>query len=272
MPPSFFPPRSGRALAVAALALAVLTPQAMAGIGPDQAHSPNAEEIRTTYWVMLAVALVIGVVMLGGLLAAFRRYRESDAAATPPQTRAGRGVIGKVAVGLGAAATAIFVFGVVMTGGARSVEADASAKPIEINAVGMQWLWRYEYPVTESGASPGIATAFSYQELVVPVDTTIEINLTSIDVLHRWFVPALAGQLTAVPGEIAETSFRADEEGLFAGRSTEFSGTSYPAMRTWVRVVSQAEYERYLDGLAADLAAGRGAVAPDTEASPGEGA
>ena len=46
-----------------------------------------------------------------------------------------------------------------------------------------------------------------------------------------------------MPGEVVETSFRAEEEGVYEGQSTQFSGTAYPAMRAWVRVVSLDEYE-----------------------------
>ena len=57
-----------------------------------------------------------------------------------------------------------------------------------INAIGQQWLWRFEYP----GGEPGHRT-FSYDELVVPVDTAVVLNITSTDVIHSWCVPALGG-------------------------------------------------------------------------------
>ena len=55
-------------------------------------------------------------------------------------------------------------------------------------------------------------------------------------------------------------TFRADEEGLYEGQSTQFSGTSFPAMRAWVRVVSQEEYEQYVADLGENLAAAQQAV------------
>jgi heme/copper-type cytochrome/quinol oxidase subunit 2 len=156
---------------------------------------------------------------------------------------------------------AIFIFGVVMTGDAREAEADADAESLDIDVVGQQWLWRFEYPVQAGSASEGIATVFSYNELVVPVDTTVNLSIDSTDILHRWFIPALGGQVEAVPGEIAETSFRADSEGVYPGQSTRFSGTAYPAMRAWVRVVSADEYEQYVEELTADLQAAQEEVA-----------
>ena len=61
-------------------------------------------------------------------------------------------------------------------------------------------------------------------------------------------------------GEIVETSFRAEEEGVYEGQSTQFSGTAYPAMRAWVRVVSLDEYEQYVADLGEDLGAAQEAV------------
>jgi len=268
----------GRALAVATLALATLAAPAGAAIAPDAAHSPNAEEIRTTYWVMVAVASLIGVALLAGLLIAARRFRaRGDNPPEPRRLTAGRGVVGRVSAAFGALAVAIFVFGIVMTGDAREAEADDSADTLDIDVVGQQWLWRFEYPDSQSEA---IATVFSYNELVVPVDTTINLSIDSTDVIHRWFIPALGGQVQAVPGEITETSFRADEEGVYEGQSTQFSGTAFPAMRAWVRVVSQDEYEQYVAALAEDLTEAQREVAEEAaqaaqeaaEADPAEGA
>jgi cytochrome c oxidase subunit 2 len=64
--------------------------------------------------------------------------------------------------------------------------------------------------------------------------------------MHRWFIPALGGQVDAVPGKISETWFRADREGVYSGQSTFFAGAAYAVMRAWVRVVSPAAYERYV--------------------------
>lgn len=267
-------PKPGRVLAVAALALLALAAPAHAGIAPTEAHSPNAEEIRTTYWVMLVLITLLAAAAIGGLIAAYLRFRVRTHR-DPREARrlaAGRGTAARVAGGLGVLAAAIFAFGVVMNGRANDAVAEEGGEPLTIDVVGQQWLWRFEYPVqAPGGASEGIATVFSYNELVVPVDTPVELRIDSTDVLHRWFVPALGGQVQAVPGELTTTSFRADEEGVYAGQSTQFSGTAYPAMRAWVRVVSQDDYETYVDGLTDDLLAAQRAVA-EQAAAGAEGA
>jgi heme/copper-type cytochrome/quinol oxidase subunit 2 len=261
--PTFF-----SALGVAALAALALAQPALGAAAPDAAHSPNAEDMRLAYWVMLVVGIVLSLALAGGLLVAARRFRATETSPEPRRLTAGRGVIAKVGVALGAVSLAIFVFGVVVSSGVRDATAEEGAAELEIDAVAQQWLWRFEYPEQAEGTfSEGIATIFSYGELVVPVDTLVHLNIDSTDVLHSWFVPALGPQIWAVPGEIQETSFIADEEGLYEGQSTMFSGAAgYPVMRARVRVVSQAEYEDYIEQLNADLQEGQAAVQEEAQA------
>lgn len=288
-----------RSTAVALLVLGAFAVPAQASIlGPPQGHSPNADTIRTSYWVMLIVIALISVVALGALIAAVVRFQERRH--EPRRISAGRGAISKVAIGLGAISLAVFIFGVVMTDKSRNIEAsgsnglqasratfaqvgvdgvaavteaeaqaatdaagkntnatggDTPAGPLQINAIAQQWLWRFEYP----GGRQGQRT-FSYGELVVPVDTAVVLNITSTDVIHSWFVPALGGQVEAVPGLVSQTWFKADRTGVYSGNSTVFSGTNYPAMRAQVRVVTPTEYQDYLDQQSKDLAAAQKSV------------
>ena len=102
---------------------------------------------------------------------------------------------------------------------------------------------------------------------MVPVDTPVVLNITSTDVLHSWWVPQLGGQVQATPGDTVQTWFKADEVGRYSGRSTIFSGTSFPAMRAWVRVVTVPEYTAYLEQLQKDLTAAQGIISEDQKAS-----
>jgi cytochrome c oxidase subunit II len=249
-------------LSLAALAALVLATPASAAIAPDVAHSPNAEDQRTAYWVMLGLATLIGLGLGGGLLLAVSRFKSAGTGSEPRRLEAGRGVIAKIAGGLTLVVVGTFIFGVIVSNGVKEATAEEGVEELDINAVAQQWLWRFEYPEqSERSASEGIATIFSYAELVVPVDTKVNLEIDSTDVVHSWFVPALGPQIWAVPGEITETSFIADEEGLYQGRSTIFSGSAYPTMRATVKVVSADEYEDYIAGLGAELEEGQAAVA-----------
>jgi cytochrome c oxidase subunit II len=256
-------------LVVAGLALAVLAAPAQATVfGPRAGHSPNADDIRTAYWVAIAIAVLLVVAVHAFLLAAIVRFR-ARRGRSPRRFGAGPGAFLRPAAPLTAVAVGTFVFGIVMAGKARDVKPTGSegfgasnslvaqvgglsvpsdAKPLTINAIGQQFIWRFEYP----GGRPG-DRLFSYGELVVPVDTAIVLHVTSTDVMHRWFIPSLGGQVDAVPGDTADTWFRADREGVYEGQSTFFSGTSYSAMRSWVRVVSADAYRQFLRQKRSDL-------------------
>ena len=256
-------------LVVAGLALAALAAPAQATVfGPRAGHSPNADNIRTAYWVAIAIAALLVIVVHAFLIAAVIRFRARRGRA-PRRFGAGPGAFLRPAAPLAAVAVGTFVFGIVMAGKARDVKSTGSegfgastslvaqvgglsvppdAKPLTINAFGQQFVWRFEYP----GGRPG-DRVFSYGELVVPVDTAIVLHFTATDVMHRWFIPALGGQVDAVPGDTADTWFRADREGVYQGQSTFFSGSSYSAMRTWVRVVSPDAYQQFVRQKRSDL-------------------
>ena len=244
--------------------------------GPRSGHSPNADDIRTAYWVAITIAALLVIAVHVFLIAAIFRFR-ARRGRVPRRFAAAPGALTRPTVPLAVVAAGMFVLGIVMSGQARDVKPtgpaglDASrslvaqvgalgvpsdAKPLVIDVIGQQWLWRFEYP----GGRPG-DRVYSYGELVVPVDTTVILRITSTDVMHRWFIPTLGGQVDAVPGKIAETWFRADREGVYRGQSTFFAGSGYSSMRAWVRVVSPDAYQQYVEQQKLDLAAAQKYVA-----------
>lgn len=256
-------------LALGALAL-LAAPAGASVFGPRPGHSPNADDIRTAYWVAIIVGAVLIVAVHAFLIAALVRFR-ARRGRSPRRFTAGARAFVRPAAPLVAVAVGLFVFAIVMMTKARDVQATGpeglgadsdlvaqvnglSIPPgspvLNINVIGQRWLWRFEYP----GGVPG-NRIFSYGELTVPVDTTVLLHLTSTDVTHRWFIPALGGQADAIPGQDVGTWFRADQVGTYRGQSTSFSGTSYAAMRAWVHVVTPQEYERFIDSKRKQLAA-----------------
>jgi len=282
-------------LAAAATVLALACAAPAHALGPPDSHSPNADAINSAFWVLLVVVVAVVVVINAALIVALVRFRERRGR-EPSRFAAGRGALRPVVGALSLLAVVIFVYGVVVTNDVREIEQSgpnglgaaqtaqvgvkglpASAaiegtesatgeepitgaeptetSPLQIDAIAQQWLWRFEYP----GGQPGQRT-FTYGELVVPVDTTVILDITSTDVLHTWWVPALGGQVQAAPGDVTRTWFKADEEGRYPGRSTVFSGTGYPVMRAWVRVVSVPAYQAHIERLKAGLAEAQGIV------------
>jgi cytochrome c oxidase subunit 2 len=251
-------------MGAALLGLAVgASPAAANLVSPEPAHSPQAHDLTTLYWIVTAVVVVLIVVMNAALIGAVVRFRERRRR-QPRQLRAGRGLQIRVASVLAALAAALFVVSVVFTQrahnqaptgpqglqkssqtisgsgaapiGTSTPSPSQGANPLQITATGQQWLWRYTYP---NGA-------FSYYELVVPVDTNVQLDLQTTDVVHGWFVPQLGGKFNAVPGKINHASFRADRVGSYYGHSSTFSGAAYAADRIEVRVVTPQEYQSFI--------------------------
>jgi cytochrome c oxidase subunit II len=233
-------------------------------LSPSGGHSPNADDLNTLYWVMLVVGLILLIGINGALLALVMRFR-SERGRQPRRLVVRRpaqiGTAGAFAI----LALVVFVLGVVETQSAKKVEASGpdglqaaalitaqrgldvptggDTSPLEIQACGQQWIWRYEYP----------DGTYSYYELVVPMDTAVVVKLCSTDVVHRWWVPGLSGKFDATPGESNQTWFKADETGIYDGASYAFSGASYAAMRTRVRVVDVPTYQAWLEQQAAGI-------------------
>ena len=206
-------------------------------------HSPGTDQIDTLFWIGFFAAAILIVAIVGALLYVIRRYR-GERGAEPRQLLGGRGLQFRVGGVLTVFAALLFILGIVFTGNAREKPSTGEAglaslksEPLKIEATGQQWLWRYDYP---NGA-------FSYYKLVVPVDTAVELELHSTDVVHTWNVEELARKADAVPGKTNDVFFSADEEGNFLGDSATLSGQAYAAMRTEVEVVSSDEYEEFVD-------------------------
>ena len=101
-------------------------------------------------------------------------------------------------------------------------------------------------------------------ELVVPVDTRIRFDVTSIDVLHSFWVPAFGMKIDAVPGRTTEMFVTTERTGDYADDSTlraqcaELCGLSHAEMAMPVRVVERAEFDAWVDGLSIDESASGG--------------
>ncbi|HEU4944979.1 MAG TPA: cytochrome c oxidase subunit II [Solirubrobacterales bacterium] len=219
-------------------------------------HSPGTDQIDTLLGIGFVAAAIVIVAINAGLIYALRRYR-AGRGTEPRQVRGGRGVQLRAGAALAVFAAAVLILSIVFTERAREVPASgpdglqvSHSEPLKIKATGQQWLWRYDYP----------NSAFSYYKLVVPVDTSVSLDLVSTDVIHTWDVPSLAGKRDAVPGKTNQVVFRADEEGVYKGQSATLSGQAYAAMRTEVEVVSPQEYEDFLEQQKSEIQAAQDRV------------
>ncbi len=128
-----------------------------------------------------------------------------------------------------------------------------------IKATGYQWYWEYEYP--DHGNFSFAAIMLEEDELaqgqprllatdngvVVPVDTTIRVHVTSADVIHSWAVPAFGNKMDAVYGRLNETWFRAKKTGVFYGQCSELCGIRHAFMPIMVKVVEKEEFAAWVE-------------------------
>lgn len=212
-------------------------------------HSPGTDQIDTLLWIGFVASAIVVLAINGALVYALRKSRAARGG-EPRPLDGGRRIQFRVAGALTLFAAAIFVVSVIFTEKASETPASGAAglasaegEPLTIQATGQQWLWRYDYP----------NDAFSYYKLVVPVDTTVELELLSTDVVHTWDVRELSGKRDAVPGKVNRIVFRADEEGTYEGQSATLSGQSYASMQTAVEVVSPQAYEDFVEQQKADI-------------------
>ena len=134
---------------------------------------------------------------------------------------------------------------------------------VRIKVTGFQWYWGYEYPDHEFSFDSfmlerGQLEEYGYSEdeyrlatdtaVVVPVNSTVVIQVTAADVIHSWTIPSFGVKQDGVPGRLAELWFEPDVEGVYFGQCSELCGINHAFMPITVKVVSQEAYEEWLDG------------------------
>jgi cytochrome c oxidase subunit 2 len=117
-------------------------------------------------------------------------------------------------------------------------------KALEITVIGRQYIWQYVYP--GANEPDGLGAPYSYEEMVVPTKTTVELNIVSSDVVHSWWVPELGGKFQAVPGYHNYTWFKVEKPGVFHGQCAFLCGRGHARMIATVRAVEPAEFETWL--------------------------
>jgi len=122
---------------------------------------------------------------------------------------------------------------------------DDADDPLEITVIGQQWWWEYRYDLDNDGA-PDIITA---TEAAIPVGRDVVFKIQSNDVIHSFWIPALAGKMDAVPGRTHERVMQASEVGLFQGQCTEYCGLSHGVMRMQVKALTPADYDTWVQAM-----------------------
>jgi cytochrome c oxidase subunit 2 len=127
-----------------------------------------------------------------------------------------------------------------------------------LKVTGYQWYWHYDYPDNGDFGFDSVLVkdkdlkADDHRLLavdnhvVVPVDTTIHVEMTGADVIHAWAVPAFGVKRDAVPGRLNESWFKAEKIGRYYGQCSELCGVGHGFMPIVVDVVSKDEFKDWV--------------------------
>jgi cytochrome c oxidase subunit 2 len=145
---------------------------------------------------------------------------------------------------------------------------------LTLKVTGNSWFWNFEYPdagvtiaanllpeadARAQGRPYLLATT---EPLLVPVDTTVRVLVTSNDVIHAFAVPAFGVKEDAIQGRVNETWFNVEREGVFYGQCSELCGVNHAYMPIEIHAVSRAEFDRWIASRGGSFAAAEPPATP----------
>jgi cytochrome c oxidase subunit 2 len=233
---------------------------------PESGGSPNANQIDSLYKITLVIGLVIFVLVEAALLYALFKFRARKGAVAAQIRGNSRLEVGwTVAAAVILLALAVITFaklssiqdpsnssadgdklagtsGLLYASSERKLPPDG--KSLNIHVIGRQYIWQYVYP--GSSEPDGLGAPYSYEEMVVPTNTTVTLDIVSADVVHSWWVPQLGGKFQAVPGYHNYTWFKISKPGVYRGQCAILCGRGHARMIATVKAVPPAQFDQWL--------------------------
>jgi cytochrome c oxidase subunit 2 len=241
-----------------AFLLPILPLQLLAGCSGPQSSldpkGPQADALANLFWIFLAVAAVVWLLVVLVLLVALtRRHGERpDPLVTVPRTERRFGIV----VTSLALLTGIVVIALsVLSFSAQAQLFGQAASGLTLKIIGHQWWWEVQYE--DPDPSRTITTA---NEIHLPVGEPVTIKLTSGDVIHSFWVPSLMGKMDAITGRENQIQFTVDEPGIYRGQCAEFCGMQHAHMAILVFAESRSNFDAWRAGQVAAT------TPPDTDA------
>jgi cytochrome c oxidase subunit II len=194
--------------------------------GVLQTAGPAAHSIAEVGWVLIIGAAVIfaGVMLL--LAHALRRHA--------PQVPAARWIAGGGVMFPLVVLVALFVWTLPLSSAWRPVP---PAGALVISVTARMWWWEVKYP-----GAPEVITA---NEIHVPVGRSVYLALASSDVIHSFWVPALAGKMDMVPGRVQHLLVKADAPGVYRGQCAEYCGEQHARMALHIVAETPEAFESW---------------------------
>jgi len=195
---------------------------------------PIAERIDGLFWPVFWIAVAMFVLVQGAILVAVFFFRDREGAKEARQLHGSP----KLEV-LWTVVPALILAGVAVPTTAAVFDlTECDPDAIQIDVIGHQWWFEYYYPDAD------VTTA---NVMVIPAGQEVCANMTSDDVIHNFWIPALNGKRYLIPGQTTLLRLEADEPGEFWGHCAEFCGLSHSLMRARVRSLAPADYEAWLE-------------------------
>lgn len=201
-----------------------------------------------TVWVTMVIFVIVGSVLAYATLK-FKARSEADEHAAPPPQGHGNPLIELGLIGASILALVIIAVPTLKAIWSTYDVPEAEAKDAyEITATGYQWWFRFEYPSEQAALDATTkAPLVSANELVIPAGRPIRIHLRTVDVIHSFWVPKLAGKVDMIPNRANHLWLRADKPGYYWGQCAEYCGDSHAVMRFRVIALAPREFNDWLD-------------------------
>ncbi len=201
------------------------------------AGGPLAADAGDLLWIMVVVCTLVFAAVVVAFVLAVRHGRAGDRQTTSASslTRS---------VGIATGTTAVILVGLLVASASvgRALDDVHPADPLAVTVTGQQWWWRVEYP--SSQPSLQVTTA---NEIHLPVGRPVLLRLSSVDVIHSFWIPNLQGKMDLVPGRTNAMWLQADTPGIYYGQCAEFCGAQHAHMALLVVAESPEEFAAWLD-------------------------
>lgn len=215
---------------------------------------PAAQQISPLLWGLLWLSVIVVAIIAGAVVGGVvvRRHREADP--SKGGVIESRGGVGWVYAATGVSTLVLLLFiGWTLVTMAQSGPPAGPALTVDVSA--RQWWWSFGYAA--SAGEPGFTTA---NEIHIPVGQPVRFLLSSPDVIHSFWVPALGGKTDVVPGRVNETWLEADKPGVYRGQCAEYCGEEHAEMALRVIAESPPDFAAWRQKQAAPAAATGSAV------------
>jgi cytochrome c oxidase subunit 2 len=197
--------------------------------------SEEFDRIQALYWFATVISIVIFSLVTAVVIFSVWKWRvplDDDADGPPIHGHTGLEI-------LWTAVPAILVTAIgIVSAVVLSRNGDAGARPLEVQAIGQQFAWKFVYSDHDDLRSG---------ELVLPIGREARFTMTAVDVIHSFWVPNFGQKMDAVPGIETRILVTPNRLGEFAVVCTELCGLGHATMRARARVVTQEEFDAWLE-------------------------